>query len=201
MGSRYNISLEVRKVNTRTLFLFAMAIIGLLWPLSGICGDHDVLKIDNNFLTKFLPDIKNTRLMIDEDVHRTHEREAYRAEGYAFVVTGDFNKDGITDYAVVGKYDGPDPSNSIFVAIFCKNNRKPTLEFLATVSNDRAFLMVESGKHLTINNISKKFDVIIVALALGSDNGFAVAWDGKKFVKTNFDYIDNGQGNGTGITK
>lgn len=168
------------------LFILIMTLLMLGWPLPGICENNNVLKIDNTFLSKHLPKIKNPRLMIDSDISRKYEKKSYREEGFGFVVTGDFNKDGNTDYAVVGKYDAPlCREKCMFVAIFSqKKHNDVILNYFDTFKNDRAFLFVEKGQNLKIEEIYKKYDVILVVLAVGSDDGFAIAWDGKNYIKT-----------------
>ena len=82
------------------------------------------------------------------------------------LLVGNFNKDGDPDYAVVGKYDGPDGDRSIFVAIFGLRKNRVKLDFVSTFRNDRAFLNLEPGGLLSVKNINKKLDVVVVALAL-----------------------------------
>jgi hypothetical protein len=143
------------------------------------------LRIDDDFLKKHLTQLKNPRLMTIEDVSREYERNWFLDSdpGCSFVVEGDFNKDGSPDYAVVGKYDGQYPNNSIFVAILSRKQGKVVVEFLYRhkVPHDRAFLCKEDGKKLYAKNADKRFDVIVIAFAYGTDNVSAIAWNGKRY--------------------
>jgi hypothetical protein len=145
------------------------------------------LRIDDDFLKKHLTQLKNPRLMRIEDVTREYERNWVldSDSGCSFVIEGDFNKDGNSDYAVVGKYDGPYPNNYNFVAILSKRRGKVVVEFLYKheVPHDRAFLCKEEGKKLYVKNAGKRFDVIVIGFAYGTDYVSAIAWDGKRYFK------------------
>jgi hypothetical protein len=160
-------------------------LISLVIFLSSAAEASDPLRIDDDFLKKYLTQLKNPRLMKIEDVTLEYERNWFLdpASGSSFVIEGDFNKDGNPDYAVIGKYDGPYPSNSIFVAVLSKRRGKFTVDFLYKheAPHDRAFLTKEEGRKLYVKNANKRFDVIVIGFAYGTDYVSAIAWDGKRY--------------------
>ncbi len=126
--------------------------------------------------------LKNPRILTAEDVKYEDERKAFAELGYSFVVKGDLNRDGYVDYAIVGKYDGPYPDRSLFVAIVSFREGKPRLEFLRKIlPHDRAFLKIEPGSRLYCKGVDKTFDVVFVAMSLWTDDAWGIAWDSKKY--------------------
>jgi len=189
MGSKDNI-LQVKNRYTRVFFITILAAItftSLSLSEGGVSSE-----IDNNFLKQYVTQLKSPRLMTIEDVKLEYEKAWFMdlESGCSFVVKGDFNKDGYTDYAVIGKYDGPYRDKSIFVAIFSTKRGKVTTEFLYKhgVAHERGFLCLERGDVVNIQNVDKRFDVIIVAFAYGTDYVSAIAWDGRKYFSTEFEY-------------
>lgn len=180
---------HIYTIFTNSLLVFFIVTFFILGcPFTSFSKSKENLIIDNKFLYKHLPQIKNPRLMTEKDITREYERNTYLQEELSFVAIGDFNKDGNTDYVIVGKYDAHYNNMSMFVAIFSKSEQNVKLKYFDTFKNDRAFLFIEKGSKLKIKNISKKYDVIIVVLAVGSDNQFAIAWDGLKYIETTYDY-------------
>lgn len=96
---------------------FFLILLGL--SISGIQGQ---VKIDNNFFKKYLTQIKNPKLLTIDDIKRDYEKTGM--EGWSFVIEGDFNKDGYTDCAIAGKYDGPYPDSSLSIAILSEKKAK-----------------------------------------------------------------------------
>jgi len=192
MGSKYSIQIAGRRLK---ILIVTMISILLVYNLS-ISADKRQVRIDNNFLRKHLPQLKNPRLMTVLDIKEQDEKEGYRDLGLSFVIEGDFNKDGYADYAVVGKYDGPYPDKSIFVAVLTVGANKIRVDFLHkfAVPHDRAFLCLEPGHKVSVENIDKRFDVIIVAMKLWTNYVWAVAWDGKKYIETQAEYIPEKEG-------
>jgi len=142
----------------------------------------EAITIDNSFLKKHLTKVKNPRLLTIDDIKRDYEK--YEMEGCSFVVKGDFNKDGHDDYAIAGKYDGPFNEESLFISILTIKNDIITVEYMEKFSfpHDRVFLCLEPGAKYVIENVNKKYDVIEVAMALGTEWGWLIVWDGKKYI-------------------
>jgi hypothetical protein len=143
-------------------------------------------EIDNEFVKKHLKMLKNPRIMTVGDVKDENEREAFVDLGYSFVVKGDLNKDGYIDYAIVGKYDGPYPDRSLFVAVVSLKEGKSSLEFLHKIRrpHDRAFLKIEPGSRLYCKGVDKTFDVVFVAMSLWTEDAWCIAWNGRKYFIT-----------------
>jgi len=134
--------------------------------------------------------LKNPRIMTVEDVKDEDERKAFVELGYSFVAKGDLNKDGYVDYAIVGKYDGPYPDRSLFVAIVSLKEGNSSLEYKIRIPHDRAFLKIEPGSRLHCKGVDKTFDVVFVAMSLWTDDAWVIAWNGKKyFVAYNCGYL------------
>jgi len=167
-------------------FVLATIFIIIILTASSVPEAPGQFKIDNDFLRKFLKDIKNPRILTIEDVSDEYEKTSYLKLGYSFVVEGDFNKDGYVDYAIAGKYDGSYGQKSLFVAIMSLKKGEVSLEFLHKISrpHDKLFISVESGNRLQCRNVNKKFDVIAVAMALWTDDVWAIVWDGEKYFRT-----------------
>lgn len=162
---------------------FVMFIL-LLFFLSPIVQASD-LKIDDDFLKEYLTQLKNPRLMKIEDLTLEYERNWFLDSdfGCSFLIEGDFNKDGNSEYAVVGKYHGTYPDDSIFVAVLSKRRVKVIVEFLYKhkAMHDRAYLCKKEGGKLYVKNANNRFDVIVIGFSYGSDYVSAIAWDGKKY--------------------
>jgi hypothetical protein len=141
-------------------------------------------EIDDEFVKKHLKMLKNPRILIAEDIMDEDERKEFAELGYSFVVRGDLNKDGYIDYAVVGKYD-TSINSPLFVAIVSLKDNAITTEFLHKIPHDRAFLRVEPGSRLRCANTDEMFDVVFVAMRLWTEDAWGIAWDGKKYFKTN----------------
>jgi hypothetical protein len=97
---------------------------------------------------------------------------------------------------VVGKYDGPYPNNSIFVAILSKKRHKVVVEFLYKHEppHDRAFLGKEEDRKLYVKNANKRFDVIVIGFAEGTCYALAIAWDGNRyFIADEWGYLGKEQ--------
>jgi len=161
----------------------------IMYPFFIRANENDVV-IDKVFLQKHLPKLKNPRPMSVEDVPAVEEKiilseEQTLYKKCSFIITGDFNKDGRTDYAVIGKYDGPFANDSIFIAIFSRTNTVIKLDYLykLTYPHDRGFLCITSGEKMNIPKINKQYDVIVVVLAVDTDNGFTLAWNGRQYIR------------------
>ncbi|NWG01542.1 MAG: hypothetical protein HXY44_01640 [Syntrophaceae bacterium] len=190
MGPQDNI-FQVRNRYTRVFFITIL--VTVTFTLLSLSEGGVFSEIDNNFLKRYVTQLKSPRLMTVGDVKLEYERAWFMdpESGCSFVVKGDFNKDGYIDYAVIGKYDGPYPDKSIFIAIFSTKSGKVTTEFLYKhgVAHDRGFLCLERGDVVNIRNVDKRFDVIIVSFAYGTDYVSAIAWDGRRYFCTEFEYI------------
>lgn len=190
MGSQDNI-FQVRSKHIGVFF--TTILVTITFTSLSLSEGRVSFEVDNNFLRKYISQLKNPRLMTIEDVKLEYEKAWIEdpESGCSFVVKGDFNKDGYIDYGVIGKYDGPYPDKSIFIAIFSTKGGKVTTEFLYKhgVAHDRGFLCLEWGDVVNIRNVDKKFDVIIASFAYGTDYVFAIAWDGMKYFSTEFEYI------------
>lgn len=190
MGSFNNI-LQIKR--TGQIFILSTILITLVLSFSIMPEDGSLPKIDNNFLRKHITQIKNPKLMTIEDFTLEYERNWLLEpdSSCSFVVKGDFNKDGYSDYAVVGKYDGPYRDKSIFIAILTAKENKIFTEFLYkhNVAHDRAFLCAKPGRQVEIKNIDKRFDVIIAGFSYGTDYLFAIVWNGKEYITTMPDHI------------
>jgi len=153
-----------------------------------LAGDEaNSYEINNEFIRKHLTALKNPRILTAEDVTDRDEREMFAEYGYSFVAEGDLNKDGFKDYAFVGKYDGPYPDRSLFIAIMSlKGGDTVSLEFLYKLHypHDRAFLIVEPGSKSHCEGVDSRFDVLSVGMALWTDYGWTIAWDGKRYFVT-----------------
>jgi hypothetical protein len=182
MSTPYTMSKIFQYGNGKVGFVILIA---LLIFLSSVSEATDPLRIDDDFLKKYLTQLKNPRLMKIEDATLEYERNWFldSDSGCSFVIEGDFNKDGNSEFAVVGKYDGPYPNNFIFVAVLSKRRSKVVVEFLYKheVPYDRAFLCKEEGKRLYVKNANSRFDVIIISFAYSTDYVTAIAWNGKKY--------------------
>jgi len=174
----------------RRLRIFLVTIISILFLSNlSISATRERIRIDEFFLRTHLTELKNPRLMIATDIKDKDEREGYRDLGYSFIIEGDFNKDGYTDFAIVGKYDGPFPNKSFFVAVLSVRGAKVSVDFLRKITgHDRAFLCLEPGHRVHVENIDQRFDVIVVAMELWTDYAWAIAWDGKKYIETECEY-------------
>jgi hypothetical protein len=184
----------IRSVNLSKLFRFfqgsarvgMIPVLVVLFLVPSLWGGNST-KMDNDFLRRHLPHLKNPRVMTLDDVEFNAEREWVLKGGYppdrcGFQVEGDFNKDGKQDFAVVGKYDGPYPNESVFVAVFTQKGSDATVEFTYTLQypRDRAFLCVTPGERMHVRGISSTYDVLLVILAVDSDNFFCIGWDDKR---------------------
>jgi hypothetical protein len=177
----------------RNTFLLLFAGLSLVvMPAIGVSAEaNGVQAIDKMFLSKHLPMLKNPRVMTLGDVREKqetnilHEKIA-RYKRCSFILKGDFNKDGRGDYAVIGKYDGPFPGKSLFIAIFSGPYNKPTLDYLHRLPypHDRGFLCLTTGEQMHVPRVTRKYDIILVILAVDSDNFYALVWDGKKYIQT-----------------
>ena len=188
MGSQYNFQVICSKFK----IIFAVILFGQALILLSTAQGNDPSKIDNIFLRKYVTQVKGPRLLTNEDIRLEYEKT--EMEGWSFVIEGDFNKDGHTDYAIAGKYDGPYGDKSLFVMILSDRNGKISNEFFYAVPfpHDRLFLRLEQGGNVRVcaGGIKREFDVILVAFALGTDWGYAIAWDGIKYILTKeFAYI------------
>jgi hypothetical protein len=152
-----------------------------------------MIVINNELLRNTITQLANPRILRTEDIKDEEERTEYVDMGYAFVVKGDFNKDRCTDYAVVGKYDGPYPNESIFISILSIKGGRVSVEFLHRFKfpHDVAFLRIESDDETGMKNVIKQFDVLVVAMRLWTDYAFVIAWDGTKYVMTSPEYKGN----------
>ena len=164
-----------------TLWIGLLTLI-LLMMAATVSRAGEAITIDNSFLKKHLTQVKNPRLLTIDDIKRQYEK--YEMEGWSFVVKGDFNKDGHDDYAIAGKYDGPYNEKSLFVSILTIKNGTITVEFMEKIPfpHDRVFLSSGPGTDYIIENVDKKYNVIEVAMALATDWGWLIAWDGKKYI-------------------
>jgi hypothetical protein len=142
------------------------------------------INISNNFLEQHITQLKHPRLLTIDDITRDYEER--EMEGYSFLLKGDFNKDGRDDYAIAGKYDGPSNEELLFVCILTTKNDIITVEYIHQIlfPHDRVFLSSESGAKYTVKNVNKKYDIIKVAMALGTDWVWIIAWDGKKYIRS-----------------
>jgi len=147
--------------------------------------------VNDDFLQKNLNLPAKPRLMTPRDVKKKEELRILSGDyslytKCAFVIQGDFNKDGRKDHAVVGMYEGPFPGRSIFVAIFSETGKGTNVDFLHTlpVAHDRAFLCLTRPGQKQAPGIDKKYDMISVIFEVDSDNGFDIVWDGTKYGRT-----------------
>ncbi len=184
MGSRNNIQISNYQCPILILFiLFSLS--------SSVCSSKGLkqLQIDDRFLCKYVTQVKNPHLLTEKDLKRKPEKEAYKDYGYSFLVEGDFNKDGNTDYAIAAKYNDENSKQAVFVAIITVRNSNVAVEFFYPIpSHDRIFLHLEQGT-MHVENIDRRYDVILVALELWTDYVFVVAWDGKKYIKSTEAYF------------
>ena len=166
------------KIGTLIVMLMVMLSCTMPAPIISSGGDK-AIDITNNLLEQHITQVKHPRILTIEDI-RDYER--YEMEGHSFLLKGDFNKDGHNDYAIAGKCDGP----SLFVCILTAKNDLITVEYMYQFPfpHDRAFLSLEPGAKYIIENVNEKYDVIKVAMALGTDWVWLIAWDGKKYIRS-----------------
>jgi hypothetical protein len=156
----------------------------LIWKDYSISNKAEQFHIDNSFLRKYLPEIKNPRIMTRKDLRKTDNFERLRIDRWSFIIHGDFNKDGYPDVAVVGRCDYEYPGKSIFIAIFTNIEGTISNEFLSLgPGEDRAFLRLEKGT-MIVEGIDEKYNVIFAVLEFGSDYGFVIVWDGNKYIES-----------------
>ncbi len=183
MGSKYCVQRALIRV---ILFLFIATTFLCGLPATAMSGDDAGPAINNGWLGRHLPQLKKPRLMTEGDIRNKDERDTYQKEGWSFVLKGDFDKDGFPDYCVSGKYDGPYPGKSIFVAIFTKKNDAivPRLLYKHSIPANVAFLMREKGSSVDMElpPVAGNYDIISVAFALYTEYGFVIIWNGKEYV-------------------
>jgi hypothetical protein len=183
MESRNSIQVISTHLNAPLLVVFSLL-------NSCAATTNGPIVINNELLRNTITELANPRILRTEDIKDEEERTEYVDMGYSFVVKGDFNKDGNTDYAVVGKYDGPYPNESVFLSILSIKGGKVSVEFLHKfrLPHDVAFLRIESDDETRIKNVNKQCDVLVVAMRLWTDYALVIAWDGTRYSMTSPEY-------------
>lgn len=123
--------------------------------------------IDDAYISKTFPQLAGARLSRVEDL-RDIFREPFRKERYSFVLKGDFNRDGYTDYFISGQFE-KDGKRKPFFALISLRGGKAVVDILNTEVSDTIMLKeFEPGK-------------IIAAYALNSNDFYLIYWDGKEY--------------------
>ena len=187
-GPKFNIQMirmaRIFLIGTIILLLWNACVIPegiLIWKDYSISNKAEQFHIDNSFLRKYLPEIKNPRMMTRNDLRNTDNIEDLRIGRWSFIIHGDFNKDGYPDVAVVGKCDYEYPGKFIFIAIFTNIEGIISNQFLDWAPEDRALLQLEKGT-MIVEGIDEKYDVIMLAVNLGSEYEYVIVWDGNKYI-------------------
>lgn len=137
--------------------------------------ENKQIMIDESILNRLFPEIKNPRLMTFKDLEDPDEQEDFVNFGYAFILRGDFNKDGIDDLAFIGKYDNPENvKENVFIAIITIKGEKVTREFFSKLRYNRASLK-------KILNYKPNIDAIGIAYTISSNYCEYLYWTGKKY--------------------
>jgi len=125
-------------------------------------------------LPELFPDLRNPRRMGLSDLGESEEQEEFLEGGYAFVLRGDFNRDGKADIAFVGKHQVGDRED-VFFAILSINGHSVTREFYRDQFCDKqASLMLDSGLMPGTNSI-------VVHCTISGDYCAYVAWNGQEY--------------------
>ncbi len=145
------------------LFTLGMA----FWMVKTIFLPSKGVTIDDAYLQKTFPQLSGARLSRPEDI-RDIFREPFRKERYSFVLKGDFNRDGYTDYFISGQFE-KDGKRKPFFALISLHGGKAVVDILNTEVSDTIMLKeLEPGK-------------IIAAYALNSNDFYLIYWDGKEY--------------------
>lgn len=124
------------------------------------------VKIDSDFLSKTFPQLKGARISQVADLKEIF-REPFRANRYTFVLKGDFNRDGYTDYFISGQFEESGKMKPFFTLLAIKGSRVD-IEILNTEVSDTLMLKREKEN-------------IIAAYALNSNDFYIIYWDGKTY--------------------
>jgi hypothetical protein len=182
MGSVDNIQVRQHEMSVLKHYwrVFVILVVGeciLHWasPLPyRLQANASEIAITDSLLRELLPKIKNPRLLTVNDLRDDDERSDFQRSESAFVVKGDFNKDGQRDYAIAGKYDSEDNEDANFILIVTILRGKPTVSYFHRLYIDRFGLGL-------VKNCRKKFNGIVLVFTFMSDHVQFIVWDGKKY--------------------
>ncbi len=116
-------------------------------------GDKPIT-LNEQLLSKLVPELKNPRLMHYDDLSDPRDRESFIEGGYTFVLTGDFIRNGFADIAFVGKYDNPESSTeNCFFAVVSIQGKKIIREYFSKLKTKEVSL-------IRVSNYKSKTDAI-----------------------------------------
>ncbi|MCL4498783.1 MAG: FG-GAP repeat protein [Chloroflexi bacterium] len=109
---------------------------------AGVKPGNKPFTLNESFLKKILPELKNPRRMALKDLGTLEEEENFLEGGYTFVLRGDFDGDGFADVAFVGKYDNQtNRENNCFIAVVTIKGKKIIRNFFSKINRDRISLL------------------------------------------------------------
>lgn len=137
-------------------------------------GDKPIT-LNENIVRRLLPELKKPRLMSYKDITELEEQEGFIEGGYAFVLRGDFDRNGSADIAFVGKYDNfEQPEKNCFLAIVSIKGKKVTREYFSRLETKKAYL-------LRVPEYKPKIEAIGIIYNLYSEECGYLYWAGKRY--------------------
>jgi hypothetical protein len=128
-------------------------------------------------LERLFPELSNPTVPSLEDIGDNVDQWHFIAGGFAFVLFGDFNLDGLYDVAFVGKYDDLEISQpQFFFSIITVKGKSAKIQHFTKLQHKRALLKTFPKYY------KNKYDAILRVYTFESCDGDHLFWNGSSYV-------------------